>query len=427
MPAMMRAEAFRFLAIRDGRIPHPDAVVELTRQTKVEGHSRSRTRWAQGPRRGRETRLDSGLLIDITSVTVKSPLVGIVDAVVRHWTDVAPHTFISWDARTARYVEVTPAEVATPHAPIDARHRPSVVPWGATLLVLSAAADDARATCLRSIAQYSGTRCVAIGEGCAPVTAPELDVRGGGGLFSKYLSSLARFDSIIAVSDLAQDEYRGWKRMLAATGLDGPTVSVLRVPPATTSSPISPTLPVRDGIPLVAVLGDLTIGNNALPLLQAAESNWRFGLEFDLAITKEPTEAAVSGIVAYLRRHGRSIQIVKELADSASADLIRRAHFCIYLPGYDSFAAPIAHSLTRGIPVVTSNFGRMRELAEGVGGLVVEPRDPDSIGAAIHALLDDDARLGMRSEAAHGPASQSISEYARALLTLTLRESTETS
>jgi glycosyltransferase involved in cell wall biosynthesis len=57
----------------------------------------------------------------------------------------------------------------------------------------------------------------------------------------------------------------------------------------------------------------------------------------------------------------------------------------------EGFGLPLAESLAAGTPAVTSDFGSMREIAEGGGALMVDPHDDHAIADAMRTLLTDDA------------------------------------
>ncbi len=48
-------------------------------------------------------------------------------------------------------------------------------------------------------------------------------------------------------------------------------------------------------------------------------------------------------------------------------------------------------SLSVGTPVITSNFGSRKEIAEGDGALLVDPHDVVAVADAMRSLLTDDA------------------------------------
>jgi glycosyltransferase involved in cell wall biosynthesis len=63
----------------------------------------------------------------------------------------------------------------------------------------------------------------------------------------------------------------------------------------------------------------------------------------------------------------------------------------LLLPSFDEgFGLPALEAMTLGIPVVASDRGALPELV-GNAGILVDPKDPESIAAAIERILDDTA------------------------------------
>jgi alpha-1,3-rhamnosyl/mannosyltransferase len=56
---------------------------------------------------------------------------------------------------------------------------------------------------------------------------------------------------------------------------------------------------------------------------------------------------------------------------------------------YEGFGLPILEAMRAGLPVVTSNYGAMREIGEGVARLV-NPLDVNEVAAALQRVLVDD-------------------------------------
>jgi phosphatidylinositol alpha-mannosyltransferase len=80
----------------------------------------------------------------------------------------------------------------------------------------------------------------------------------------------------------------------------------------------------------------------------------------------------------------------------ASADV-----FCAPSLGGESFGIVLAEAMAVGLPVVCSDIGGYRDVVrDGAEGLLVPPRDPEALAAAIAGLLDNPARLAAMGEAA---------------------------
>jgi phosphatidylinositol alpha-mannosyltransferase len=84
----------------------------------------------------------------------------------------------------------------------------------------------------------------------------------------------------------------------------------------------------------------------------------------------------------------------------ASADV-----FCAPSLGGESFGIVLAEAMAVGLPVVCSDIGGYRDVVrDGADGLLVPPRDPESLAEALAGLLDNPARLAAMGEAAAAAA-----------------------
>ena len=80
----------------------------------------------------------------------------------------------------------------------------------------------------------------------------------------------------------------------------------------------------------------------------------------------------------------------------ASADV-----FCAPSLGGESFGIVLAEAMAVGLPVVCSDIGGYRDVVrDGADGLLVPPRDPEALAAALAGLLDNPARLAAMGRAA---------------------------
>jgi phosphatidyl-myo-inositol alpha-mannosyltransferase len=84
----------------------------------------------------------------------------------------------------------------------------------------------------------------------------------------------------------------------------------------------------------------------------------------------------------------------------ASADV-----FCAPSLGGESFGIVLAEAMAVGLPVVCSDIGGYRDVVrDGTDGLLVPPRDPEALAAAIAGLLDNPTRLAAMGAAAAAAA-----------------------
>jgi alpha-1,3-rhamnosyl/mannosyltransferase len=98
-------------------------------------------------------------------------------------------------------------------------------------------------------------------------------------------------------------------------------------------------------------------------------------------------ESAIIAEMAPLERRGE-VRVLDYVDDEALAALYAGARGVVYASIYEGFGLPILEAMACGTPVVTSNTGCMKELAEGAA-LLVDPMDTDAVGAGLRRLLED--------------------------------------
>jgi glycosyltransferase involved in cell wall biosynthesis len=93
------------------------------------------------------------------------------------------------------------------------------------------------------------------------------------------------------------------------------------------------------------------------------------------------------------------------VTDDELARLLRGATAFVYPSLYEGFGLPVLEAMAQGVPVLTSNVGATREVADGAA-LLVDPENTSSIRDGLARLLSDDAlrrelsRLGLERAAA---------------------------
>jgi len=86
---------------------------------------------------------------------------------------------------------------------------------------------------------------------------------------------------------------------------------------------------------------------------------------------------------------GRVVQI-DFVSDRLLIALIRSARAVLFPSIYEGFGLPILEAMTYGAPVMTSNFGAMKEIATSEAALLVDPFNIRDMTAAIERLARDD-------------------------------------
>jgi glycosyltransferase involved in cell wall biosynthesis len=258
-------------------------------------------------------------------------------------------------------------------------------------------AEPGRVDRFHTLARSSGNHTAAIGFDCVPLTTGETVIEGMGADFAHYLSAVAQVDRVATISDAAAAEFRGWRSMLQGAGISGPEITAIPLPvdrPPLNDEAVeeAATHLAVVGMPMVLVVGSHEPRKNHRAVLHAAELLWRDGLNFSVLFIEGNSwnEERFTASLHRLQAAGRPVHAVSAPTD----DLLWAAYHvarCTLFPSLnEGFGLPVAESLASGTPVITSNFGSMREIAEPGGALLVDPRDDHDIARALTRLLTDD-------------------------------------
>jgi hypothetical protein len=85
---------------------------------------------------------------------------------------------------------------------------------------------------------------------------------------------------------------------------------------------------------------------------------------------------------------GRPVEALSKLDDDALGRI--QARVTVFPSLNEGFGLPVGESIAAGTPAITSNFGSMREIAEGGGALMVDPRNDHQLTEALRSVLTDD-------------------------------------
>ena len=280
------------------------------------------------------------------------------------------------------------------HAPLG----DLIVPWRSTYVLPEILGEAGRVDRFHALARYSGNHSASIGFDCVPLTTGETAIVGMGGDFANYLSAVAQIDRVATISPAAALEYRGWRTMLTGAGIDGPEIVPIPLPidrPALDEEAVAfarEQLAVP-GLPMALVVGSHEPRKNHLAVLHAAELLWREGLEFSLLLVggNSWNSQRFTTVLHNLQSLGRPVHALRALSDELLWAAYATARCTVFPSLNEGFGLPVAESIASGTPVITSNFGSMREIAEAGGALLVDPRDDHDIARALRRLLTDDA------------------------------------
>jgi glycosyltransferase involved in cell wall biosynthesis len=424
--------SYLVLAVLRAEIPTPERVQGFTRSWQLEGVEAvmkrviARRRLVSVARA--QVTVRSGVLVDVTDTSTSDFVTGIqrvARETIRRWNPDHDITMVRWRRGSGILRELDGEEKArvVGGAAVPARRpRELIVPFGATFVLPEIAVDRVRADRIRAIALFGSARSIAVGFDCIPVTTAETAGEEMPGAFSRYLSALAPFSEIAAISGSSAQEFRGWKRMLVGAGISGPEIVELSLPFEAGSATAQQIESVRSQLGLHDERIVLSVGSheprkNHLNLLHAAELSWRAGHEFTLVFAGGNAwkSERFFDVAEELRRRGRRIVMLTGVDDVVIWSLYSIATVSVFCSLNEGFGLPVVESLASGTPVITSDYGSMRELGEGHGALTVDPRSPAALAKALDRIFSEESLYGrLLAETATLPRS-TWQDYARQL------------
>jgi glycosyltransferase involved in cell wall biosynthesis len=149
----------------------------------------------------------------------------------------------------------------------------------------------------------------------------------------------------------------------------------------------------EDDLVHVLFLGRLIAGKGLMELLEAFRRISVDHPQVVLVLAGDGPEQA--RVRAWCEKHGLQEQVMfpGHAGGSAKADRLANADIFVW-PSSRGKGCPIAllEAMGAGLPVVVTAVGSIPEVIQpGVNGLVVPPRDPDTLEVALRALIDDPA------------------------------------
>jgi len=424
---MYGAGAWLLLATIDGQLPSMGRVEAVVRSAELDGTDgavidaiSSRMHEPDAPQSWLTVRiLAERKLVDVQHTSRADFATGIqrvTREVTRRWFETQNVVLVGWRDDLSAMRALTPNESHRARwggPPVEIPDDdPIIVPWRCTYILPELAAEVVRAAHLQTMAMHSGSTLNMIGYDLVPITTAETSHEGLVPGFARNLAAAKYARVIVPISAAAAEEYRGWRAMLAGTGLAGPRIeSVLlpnQAPPENPAATAAARARLQVGVlPLVLVVGSHEPRKNHLAVLHAAELLWREGQLFSLSFIggNSWNSETFTETLAGLQAIGRPVEAVSAASDDILWGGYRVARFTIFPSLNEGYGLPVAESLSCGTPVVTSNFGSMKEIADAGGGAVlVDPRNDHSIADGMRSLLiDDELRARLAREARSRP------------------------
>jgi glycosyltransferase involved in cell wall biosynthesis len=429
------------LAVLSGQLPDTPTLLRACRQAELDGplaalgscvSGRDDPSGGGGVVRRRVEVLTGRVVVDLHHTSGANFTTGIqrvAREVARRWATTHDPVLVGWTKDYTALHRLPPAAAGAnqgdngtlPSAisAVDSDRTSIVVPWRCTYVLPELLGEAGRVDRFQCLAHHSGNHSAVIGFDCVPMTTGETSIEGMGADFAHYLAAVAHTERVAAISEAAAGEFKGWRHMLEGAGLAGPDITAVPLP---VESPLPSRAAMETareqlavvGMPMVLVVGSHEPRKNHRAVLHAAELLWRDGLTFSLLFVggNSWNSERFTRALHDLQAAGRPVHAVRALTD----DLLRAAYtiaYCTLFPSFnEGFGLPVAESIASGTPVITSNFGSMREIAGPGGALLVDPRDDHDIARALKSLLtDDDLRASLAREIRARP-QRTWEEYA---------------
>lgn len=423
-------ESWLALAVLSAELPLEAEVVDFTRRVRIDGASAALAD-VIGARGGRmrlpaidQRRVEivtSGVVVDVdhtSTVEFATGIQRVVRETVRRWVRDHEPVLVGWtaDATALRRLSDSERSTAVSGAAVTGKSPKTstvIVPFGATYVLPELNINQSATRRLAALARWSPGATGAIGFDTVPLSSPETTDPGMPAAFANTLVAIRQMDVVVAISRAAATEYEGWRRMLSSAGIAGPAIETVLLGNDHSMPAANPQVSVG-ATPLVVCVGSHEPRKNHLAVLAASEILWRQGFDFTLVFIGGNAwrSEGFAGRLAELVARGRPVSTRTGVSDDELDSLYRRAAFTVFPSLNEGYGLPVVESLRRGTPVITSDFGSMREIATHGGTLFVDPRDDDSIADAMRLLLTDESvRTGLAGEAAALPL-RSWDDYA---------------
>ena len=127
-------------------------------------------------------------------------------------------------------------------------------------------------------------------------------------------------------------------------------------------------------------------------LLEAAESLWRRGDDFELVLVGRTTAqwgGRVEEVIARLQATGRPVRWLRHVDDATLRRAYEACVFTVFPSLVEGFGLPILESLWHGRPCVCGVNGALGEVSMGGGCLPVDQTVASALAGAMEHLLAD--------------------------------------
>lgn len=373
------------------------------------------------------------LLIDLTHTSHTRARTGIQQVTRSLHGALRNGTGITWDIYARTWRSLATWEKTNLAASAAAGHRGARWPWSARLrgnwqrllgrktalpqatgLIVPELFSAATAAAFPELFAHVRGPKVALFHDAIALKLPKFTPTKSVARFPGYLQELLAFDGIAAVSVDSRDTLLAYWHWLGVT--QHPPVIALPLGLAT-FNPKGEISPATHS-PVVLSVGSLEGRKNHLALLDATETLWAQGRNFELhliGLSHPETGRAALARIRELQAKGYPVRYDGPVCQTALEEAYWRCTFTVYPSIMEGFGLPVLESLARCRPCICSNHGALGESSQGGGCLALEKVDAPSLAKAIDRLLADPAEVARLATAARARSFRSWAEYAAEL------------
>lgn len=261
------------------------------------------------------------------------------------------------------------------------------------------------------VAAVAGPR-VAIFYDAIPLKFPELTPAATVARFPAYLRELLVFDGVAAISEDSAAALRDFWKWLGIA--NPPPVHAIPLAIERAHTDANPPPPPA-GFARILCVCTIEGRKNHLALLEACESLWNEGLQFELQLVgmaRPDTAGAALARIRSLQQAGRPLLFKGSVSEADLHDAYRGCAFTVYPSIIEGFGMPVLESIQHGKPCICSGRGALGESAHGGGCVPLDAVDAPALAGAMRRLLREPEGLAVLATAARGRHLKSWSEYA---------------
>lgn len=261
------------------------------------------------------------------------------------------------------------------------------------------------------LARVPGPR-VAIFYDAIALKFPEHTPAGTVARFPAYLRELLLFDGITAISEDSAASLRDYWRWLGVADVPPVQAIPLGIENSIAAAPGEAATPA---IPRVLCVCTIEGRKNHVALLEASETLWREGLQFELQLigmARADTAGPALARIRELQQAGRPLLFPGAVAEAELHAAYRQCSFTVYPSLIEGFGMPVLESLQYGKPCVCSGAGALGESAHGGGCLPLASVDAATLADTMRRLLREPAELTALAGAARARKLKRWPDYA---------------